>query len=807
MDILIQDLRYAGRTLIKSPGFSVLTVLCLALGIGVNSTIFSVVDTVAIRPLPFRSPDALVTLHMTHQASGIQWGGASFLDVRDWRERTRVFEEIASVTGRSLTLSDGDEPERFRGSTATWNMFPMLGVQPILGRPFRPEEDAPGGPRVVLLGHGVWQRRYGADPAMVGRTITVNGSPHAVIGVMPPHFQFPEQSQLWIPQSPIEYASERTDHNLAVFARMKAGVSFDDARRDIIRVGEQLATEHRENQGWGATARTLRDSMVPSDVRLVVMTMMGAVSLVLFIACANVANLLLARATVRSREIAVRSALGASRGRIVRQLLTESLMMAMASAPLGTAVAYIGLRWLTASIPPQRQPPYYIDWSMSPRIIVYTVAIAAVTGIVFGLAPALHASRTNLQESLKDGGRGSSAGGRRNRLRSALVVSEIALSLVLLVGASLFVRSFLNLQDARAGLDSSPLMLMRFYMSGDQYEEPAAMVRRVDDIVRRVEALPGVGSAAASNMVPFNAGGSNGPVVPEGVSFEPGQEPTSQYFGVTSHLLKTLNVPLVAGRDFTDAEGLGRSAVAIVNGVFAKRMWPNTPDAIGRRFRLLDDKQREWITIIGVVGDFRLFSVRDGKPSPYAFLAYPYEPARNTGLTIRVAGGSPASITNAVRAEIRRADPTLPIFDVQTGDDARTDTFWQFRLFGWMFTIFGVIALALASIGVYGVLSYAVTQRTQEIGVRMALGASRQNVFQIVVSQGARLAGAGILCGIIGAFAVTRVVTSLLYNVSATDPLSFGATAAFLAVVAIVASCVPARRATAVDPMIALRAE
>jgi putative ABC transport system permease protein len=805
MDSFLQDFRYAVRTLVKNPGFAALTIACLALGIGVNSTIFSVVDTVAIRPLPFRSPDELVALHTTHQINGVQRGGVSFLDARDWRERTHAFTEIATVTGRSLTLSDGEEPERLSGATVTWNVFPMIGVQPILGRQFRPEEDTPGGPPVVLLGHGVWQRRYGGDRAIVGRAITVNGNSHTVVGVMPPKFLFPESAQLWIPQTPIEYASLRSNRSLTAFARMKPGVRFEEARRDIAAVGEQLAKEQRDDQGWGATARTLRDDMVPSDIRLIVMTMMGAVSLVLLIACANVANLLLARATVRHREMAVRSALGAGRGRIVRQLLTESLLIALASAPPGIAIAYLGLQWLTASIPPQNSPPYYIDWSMNPRIIVYTVAIAALTGIVFGLVPALQAARTNLQDSLKD--RGVSPGGSRNRLRSVLVVAEIALSLVLLVGASLFIRSFLNLQESRAGLDTNPLMTLRFYLPGDQYEPENAIVRRVDDIVRRVEALPGVVAAAASNMVPLSGGGSGGAVVPEGVAIEPGHEPTTQWFGVTPHMLSALNVPIVAGRDFTDADGQGRSGVAIVNGVFAKRMWPNLTDVIGQRFRLLDDKKAEFITVVGIVGDFRLFSVRDGKPSPYAFISYPYEAARNTGLTIRVSGGSPAGIMTAVREEIRRADTTLPIFNVQTGEEARLNTFWQYRLFGWMFGIFGGIALLLAAIGVYGVLSYAVSQRTHEIGVRMALGASRHNVFRLIVIHGARLAAIGIVCGVIGAAGVTRVVTSLLYNVSATDPLSFAATAAFLALVALVASYMPARRATAVDPIIALRAE
>ena len=805
MDTLFQDLRYAARTLAQNPGFALVTVLCLALGIGVNSTIFSVVDTVSIRPLPFRDPDRLVRLYTSQQANGVNRGGISFLDVADWKARTHAFEEIAAFTGRSLTLADGDEPERFNGTTITANLFPMLGVQPILGRQMRAEDDRPGAPPVVILSHGVWQRRYAGDPSIIGRPITVNGNKHTVIAVMPPKFLFPERTQLWIPLTPIEYASPRSNRNLAAFARLKPSASVDEARRDVASVADQLARETREDQGWSATARSLRDDMVPSDITLVVMTMMGAVTLVLLVACANVANLLLARASVRQREMAVRAALGAGRGRIVRQLLTESLLIASASAPLGVATAYGGLQWLTSAMPPQRQPPYYIDWSMNPRIIVYTVALALATGVIFGLVPALHAARPNLQDSLKD--RGAGSGGARNRMRAALVIAEVALSLVLLVGASMFVRSFMNLQDARAGLDTTSLMTMRFYMPGDPYEPPDAIVRRVKDVVRRVEALPGVVSAMASNMVPLNGGGSGGGVVAEGATVETGKEPQVFWFAVTPHVFKTLQIGVVAGRDFSEADGHGKSAVAIVNGVFAARLWPNQGDVVGQRFRMAEDKTQQWISVIGVVPDFRLFTVRDGKSSPYAFVAYAYEPTRNTGLTIRVAGGSPAAITSLVREQIRASDPTLPIFDSQTGDEVRLMTFWQDRLFGYMFSIFGVIALALAAIGVYGVLSYAVSQRTQEIGVRVALGASRRRVFAMIVGHGAKLAAIGIAVGVAGAFGVTRLITSILYNVGATDPVSFIGTALFLVLVAVAASYVPARRATAVDPIVALRAE
>jgi putative ABC transport system permease protein len=804
--MLFHNLRYAARMLVANPGFAAVTIMCLALGIGVNSTMFSVVDTVEIRPLPFREPDRLVALFTTRPASGIERGSISYPDLQDWRARTHSFDEIAGIGGRSLTLADKDEPERFNGATVTWNLFPTLGIQPILGRQFRPEEDRAGGPPVVMLSHGVWQRRYAGDPSIVGRMINVSGTPSTVIGVMPPAFQFPEHSQLWIPLAPIEHAAKRTDRDIEMFARLKTGVAISAARQDVESVAAQLGREYGEDQGWSASVRTMREALMPDDVRLIVLTMMGAVTLVLLIACANVANLLLARATVRQREIAVRAALGAGRRRIVAQLLTESVLIALAAAPLGVAVAYIGLRLLTNAIPPQNQVPYYIDWSMSPRILIYTVAIAVATGLVFGLAPALHAARSDLHESLKEGGR-TGGSSRRNRMRSALVVAEIALSLVLLVGASLFVRSFLNFEASRAGLDSSPWMLLRFYMPGDRYESREAMAQRVEDIVRRVEAVPGVASVIASNMVPYLSGGSDGPAIGEGSTLPKDQEPQVRYFGVTPHLLRTLNVGVVSGRDFTDAEGATKTPVAIVNQVFAERIWPNVRDVVGRRFRLTDDADGPWFTVIGVVPDFRLFTVRDGKPSPYAFLPYPYDPARNTGLTIRVVGGAPASIMSRVREEIRASDPTLPIFSSQTGDEARADTYWQYGLFGWMFSIFGGIALALASIGVYGVLAYSVSQRTQEIGVRMALGASRETVFRLIVGHGARLAAGGVATGVVGAFAVTRVVNSLLYNVSATDPLSFVLTASFLVAVALVASYVPARRATAVDPMIALRTE
>ena len=806
MDALIHDLRYAVRALVRNPGFALLSVICLSLGIGVNATIFSVVDSIAIRPLPFKDPVALVSVRGTHPSTGVVNSGISWLDLQDFKSSSQAFADLAAIQDRSMTVTDRDESERFLGSLVSSNLFQLIGVDPLLGRHFRADEDVPGAPPVVMLGHGIWQRRYLSDRAIVGRAITIDGQAHTVVGVMPPSFRFPEQSQLWTPVAPVQHASRRDERFMNVVGRLAPGVSIDGARAELKTTASRLSALYLENEGWSAFAIPLRDQLMPADVRLVVFTMMGAVSLVLLIACANVANLLLARATVRQREIAVRAALGAGRGRIARQLLTESVLLAVMSVPLGVALAYLGLQWLTASIPPQDAVPYYIDWSMSWRVVFYAGGVAVLTGLLFGLVPAVHALGPDLHHSLKDGGRSAGSHASRNRLRNGLVVAEIALSLVLLVGASLFVRSFLQLQSANVGVDMAPLMTMRFLMSEERYPTPEARFRLVDDIVQRVEALPGVASAYASNYIPLDGGGGGGRAVADDVSVEAGKEPSISYFGVTTHALRTLSLPLLAGRDFTQIEGASRSGVAIVNPDLVKRLWPGQSDVIGRRFRLLDDATNQWITVIGLVPNFSQYDVGD-EPIPSAFLPYPYHAIRNTAVTIKVAGGAPAGITGAVRAEIRKADPLLPIYNEQSGQLIRETAFWDSRLFGYMFSIFGAIALLLASIGVYGVLSYAVAQRTQEIGVRMALGASRENVLRLVIGQGARLAGLGILVGLVGAALITRVIESLLYNVSALDVVSFASTALFLALVALAASYLPARRATAVDPLEALRSE
>jgi putative ABC transport system permease protein len=800
----VRDIRYAVRSLIHDRGVSGVVIVCLALGIGVNATLFSLVDGILIQSLPFAEPERLFVLRETFQRGGINDAGVSYPDLRDFKERTTAFSAIAALSGASIALSDGTEPERFQGAAITWDLFPVLGIPPVLGRHFRADDDRPGAEPVVMLSHEVWQRRYQGDLAIIGRSVTVNGRPSTVVGVMPPGFSFPENQKVWIPLAPTAEKDPRTSRTLFTFGRLKPGVEVAQARAELMSVAAALAALYpTTSDGWSAALDPLSDEFIPDDVRLILWTMMGAVTIVLLIACANVANLMLARASGRQREFCVRAALGAGRAKLIKQLLVECVLLGLASAPLGIALAYVGV-WLLDQAIPLDQVPYYIHWEISSRGIAYTIALSAATGLVFGLAPALQAGRLNLQEALRDGARGSGQSGKRARLRNGLVVIEIAMALILLVGASLFVRSFLNLRSANPGFDTRPLLTARFFMSGEAYATSEQKAQRVDDIMRRIEALPGVESAFASNFVPLDAGGGSGRAIVDGRAVPKGEEPTILFTAVTPHLYQTMGLPLLKGRNFTDGEGAGKALVAVINETMAKKLWPGT-DAVGGRFRLVETEPAEWFTVIGVAPDIRMFDMDDETPDfSVAYVPYRHAGFANIGVTIRVAN-NPAGLAAAVRNEIRASDSALPIFGLRTMEDLRTEGFWQYRLFGYMFSIFGAAALFLAGVGVYGVLSFSVAQRTQEMGVRIALGAKQSDVLRLVVRQGFTLAIIGVVLGLGGAFGITRVIQSLLYNVGATDPLSFGGVAIFLTAIAVVASYLPARRATAVDPIVALR--
>ena len=801
--MLLQDIRYALRNLSRSKGFATVAILCLGFGVGLNATIFSLIDGVLLKPYPYTDPDRIVVVG--EQRRNTDEAGLSYLDMRDWKEANSVFTTIAAVSGRSLTVADGSgEPERYLGAGVSWDLFPMLGTHPIRGRDFTPEEDREGAADVVLLGYDVWMHRYGGSEDIVGRSILVNSKPHVVVGVMPQGFAFPNNQRLWVPLVPMVAKDLRTFRGLFAFGRLKPGVTIDRARQELDAIARRLAAEYpTTNEGWVSRLRTLREAFLPREVPLVLGLMMAGVTLVLFIACSNVANLLLARAAGRRREISVRAALGAGRGRIIRQLLTESLVLGVLSVPLGILLAVIGTRLIASGMPPD-QVPYYIRWEVDWRAVLYTIVVAAGTAVVFGLFPALQVSRGNLHETLKEGTRGNTV--TKSFLRSTLVIAQIAFALVALVGALLFVRTFLNLGAFNVGFDVRPLMSMRFYMPGASYEQTDAKLRRVEDIVRRVEALPAVRAVYASNFVPLSGGGGGGTVIIDGRPTEKGQEIGISVIGVTPHFNPTMGLAILEGRDFTDAEGWSQSPVAIINQSMRTRFWPDTTP-IGRRFRLEGEKE-DWYTVIGVTPDINLYGVDPGNEQAptVAYVPFAYQQFLSTGLTIRV-DGDPASVTSAVREAIRSSDPNLPMAQVRTVAELRRLSFWQYGLYGWIFGTTGIVGLLLAAIGVYGVLSYSVSQRAQEIGVRLALGAGNPQILRLVVGQGLLLAAIGIFTGALLAGLAMPAARSLLFKVSPFDPLTFLGVAGFLAAVALLASYLPARRAMRVDPVIVLRGE
>jgi putative ABC transport system permease protein len=803
VESVIQDVRHGIRSLSSSPGFVLLSVLCLGLGTGATTTVFSVVNGVLLQPLPFIEPNRLVALNEIRHENRLDPGPVSYLNFRDWQEQSVGVAEMAAIGPRSLTVADGQQAERHSGALVTWNFFPLLGVQPIIGRGFRQDEDRAGGAPVVLLSEGLWQDRYAGDRAVVGRSVVVDGTPHTVVGIMPrfAHAALPgplRAGRIWIPLTPVEHDSRRDQRSMSVYARLAAGVRPDPAATHLTTIAQAIETEHRENKGWGISLRPFAGSVSATN-RALLMLIMGAVTFVLLIACANVANLMLARATGRRREIAIRAAIGASRGRIVRQLLTESLMVGVMSAPVGVMLASWGVDLLLQASAEQANN---ISLAIDGRVLSFTIALAILTSLVFGLAPALHAVRGATRDALSEAGRDSTASRSQKRLRNVLVVGEVALSLILLVVASLFVRSFLNLLQAEGGFDTSRLMTLRFEMPADRYDSPEALVRRVEDVVARLEALPGVESVAASNLIPLRGGGHRTTAILEGNERQVEGAVTVLYSGVTSAFFETLGVPLLHGRSFTEVEGRTRSAVAIINRRMAERLWLGQ-DALGKRFRLAADSSDVWFTVIGISRDISNWNLSD-RPLPSAYLPYTHAPVTDPRLVIRTAVET-AFTDGTARTAIHAADSALLVFALQSMGEVHRLAFWRQELLGLLLTIFGAIAMLLAAVGVYGVLSYLVSQRIREIGVRMALGADRRDVVRLIVRQGMALVFWGVVLGLAGAFAATRLIRRQLYEVSATDPVSFGAVALLLIGVGLLASYGPAYRAAGVDPIASLR--
>lgn len=796
------DFRYAVRTLLKNPLFTLIAIVTLGLGIGVNTVIYSCMNAVILRPFPYRDPDQLVGVRERYKM-GSDWSNVSYPNFHDWRESSRAFTGLVALSTQSFNLAARDgEPERLIGTAMTFEGLRVLGIQPLLGRSFLKEEDQVGGPKVVLIGEQLWMNRYDGDRAAVGKQIELNGDSYTIIGVMPSTFAFPDVSTLWVPLqlSPTE---NRGNHFLEVIGRLAPGVSVSQAGVELAGIAKRLEQQYpASNTGWSTTVRDLHELEVGSETRTVLLIMMGAVAFVLLIACANVANLLIAKATVRYKEIAIRTALGASRGRIVRQLLTESLIIALLGGMLGVAFAYVGLKLVVAGIPIDL--PFWMRFTIDGPVLLFTLGLAIATGLLFGLAPALQLSSPDMHEALKEGGRNAGAGQKRQRLRSVLVVGEIALSLVLLIGATLMIRSFVKLQTLDPGFERDHLLTLRTAMAGSPYDSSFQRKGFVVQTLERLRAVPGVTEVAGANIVPFSGSNNSSSFTVEGQDVRVGDEPTASWRSVTPGYFPVLGISLVKGRVFTEQELRDSVQLVVINEAMAKRFWEKT-DPLGKRIRFGRDTSSAWMTVIGVVKDVRIRPLDESRPNQF-YVSFSRSPQRNITFMVKTSG-NPAQATNAVRAVIRNIDPKMPVFSIFTMEQLFERSMWQQRLYGWMFGVFAAIAVLLAATGVYGVMAYMVVQRTQEIGVRMALGARAADVTRLMVGRGLWLAGIGLIIGLVAAFGVTRVLASLLFGISPNDPLTFVGISALLTGVALIASYVPARRAAQIDPLIALRSE
>jgi putative ABC transport system permease protein len=803
MQTLWQDLRYGLRMLAKNPGFTVVAVFTLALGIGANSAIFSVVNGVLLRPMSLEAPERLIKIWEALPAGG--QGTASAPNLKDWREQNTVFNGIAAYQFSSLNLRGQESPERLSGATVSPNFFDVVGVRPQLGRAFQTGEDEAGRNRVALLSHRLWQRAFGGDPGVVGKEIPLNGENYTVIGVMPPDFRFPSRlTEIWVPLViPPDLVDSRDNHWIFTLARLKPDVGFEQAREQMMTIAKRLEQQYPAAQAGRSVFLIPLQEETVQNVRPALRALMFAVGFVLLIACANVANLLLARATSRRREIAVRTALGAGRLRLVRQLLTESLLLALAGGALGLALAKWGveaLLVLAGNFLP-RANEVGLDW----RVAAFTAALSLMTGLFFGLIPALQSSRVELQSALKEGS-GAGGGAQTNLLRGALVVVEIAATLVLLIGAGLLIKSFIRLYETDLGFKAENVLTMSLALPKAKYPDSQAAAIFHQTLLERVGSLPGARSAGVINYLPLQQSGFNGDITIEGQGpYEPGRAPWAEFRAISPDYFRVMSVPLISGRFYTAQDQTNSTPVVIVNQTLARR-YLSGQDPIGKRIRVIGN---DWRTVVGVVGDVRQSGVTQAARAEVfvPITQAVYAPLTQTmSLAVR-ADAEPEALVSAVRNAVREIDPAQPVFNVKTMEAVVADSVSDRRLNMLLLGIFAAVALTLAVIGIYSVMSYTVSQHTREIGIRMALGARPMDVLKLVVGQGMGLTLVGVGLGVAGAFGLTRLMATLLYGVTATDPLTFAAVSALLVVVALLACCVPARRATKVDPMVALRTE
>jgi len=814
METLIKDISYGIRNLVKRPGLTSIIVITLALGIGATTAIFSVVNAVLLRPLPFADSERLVTVANVNLKQGDLAFFNTWPDFADWRIQSQSFEKLAGFNTRDLTLTGVGAPVRLRGGMATSDLFPMLGVSPQLGRVFTPDEDKPGA-YSVILSHGLWQQRFGADPNVAGRPLTINGRAYQVIGVMPRGFGFPFKAdavELWINagidgEGRSALMKQRGNHYLEVVGRLKPGVTLGQAQAEMGRIAANLAKEYPDtNSEFGATAVPFFQGLV-GDVRFVLLLLFGAIACVLLIACANVANLLLARATAREREMAIRAALGASRWRAVRQLLTESVLLSLFGGAAGLLVAMWGTQLLLTFVPPGL--PRVAETAVDARVLGFTLMVSVLIGVLFGLAPAWQASKSELTTTLKDGGRGSGDGLRGSRIRNSLIVAQVAIAFCLLVCAGLLINSFWRLRQVNPGFDPNNLLTFKVSLPRTQYEKPEQVETFYQKLVSRIEPLPGVIGVTAVTPLPLSGDNADVGFAIEGVANNSTSPFPNETFlrVVRNGYFRTMGIPLVQGRDFDARDTHASTSVVIINESLALRYFPNQ-NPLGRRINpsfSTDDRGVLWREVIGVVKDVHHASL-SAESGPESYVIQAQVPWNTIMLVVRTSN-DPEKLIEAARREVGALDKDLPLYNVKTMEKRISSSFVQPRFQTLLLGIFAGVALLLTAVGLYGVLAYSVTRRTHEVGIRMALGARSIDVLKLIVRNGLALTLLGVAIGLGAAFAVTRLISSLLFGVTPTDTLTFVTVSVVLIGVALLACYFPARRATKVDPLVALRYE
>jgi putative ABC transport system permease protein len=790
--------------LLKNPGFTLIAVLTLALGIGANTAIFSVINGVLLSALPYPQPEQLTMVWLDNRRQGIPDDITSYPNFVDWRDRNKTFQGMAGMTSSNVHLTGAGEPEEISAAIVSISFFQVMGVGPALGRGFTPEEERPGSDRVVILSHALWQRRFGGDPGILNKTISLSGITNTVVGIMPPGFQFPENTDMWRPLAPNDgMRSARFGFFLPVVGRLKPGVTRAQAQADLDVIANQIEQQFPDMAGYGVNVVPVLEQTVGAIRRTLVILFL-AVILVLLIACANVANLLLARASGRRREVALRAALGAGRWRIVRQLLTENMLLAALGGALGVLLAWWGLRLLVDLSP--ANIPRLENIRLDGHVLWFTLGLSLLTGLIFGLAPALQTTQLKLSETLKEGGRTGSGGRSARLIRGVLVVVEVAFTLVLLVGAGLLIRSFWRLQQVDPGFKTDNVLTLRLSLPRSRYTDGAQAVSFFERLQERLAALPGVASVSSTTDIMLQRLATSSTFTIENRPPDPSEQSLELPFDrVQPNYFQTMGIPLLQGRAFTAQDGRDSPRVAIVNETFVKRYFPNA-DPIGKRFTFGDGgPNARWIAIVGVVRDTK----RQGVDQPIrieSWMPLAQSPARSMEVVLRTTG-DPLALGNAAREAVWSIDRDLPIPRMQTVEQNLSTRVAQRRLNMLLLGLFASVALVLAAVGIYGVMNYTVTQRTNEIGIRVALGAQTRDVLRLVVGEGMILALLGVVIGLVMTFAFTRLMASLLFGVSASDPLTFAAIAALLFGVALLACWIPARRATEVDPMVALRYE